>query len=173
MKVLAISGSLRASSSNAILLRVLPLVAPELELTFAPPLDFLPFFDADVEEAGLPDPVARWRGSIRDHAALVICSPEYAHGVSGLLKNALDWLVGGIEIVEKPVAVINTSLPSTAAHASLIEILGAMGGRVVPEASIAVQLRGRRLDERDMAFDASISRLLHGAMTALSAAAKP
>ncbi len=171
MRILAVSGSLRARSSNATLLRALPLLAPPgLEFTFREPLDGLPFFNPDIEETGPPASVERWRAEIRDHAALVICSPEYAHGVPGVLKNALDWLVGGVEIVGKPVAVIQTSLPSTTAHASLLEILRVMGGIVVPDASVGVQLRGRRLDERGIAFDASLSATLRAAMAALGSA---
>lgn len=168
MKILAISGSLRAKSSNGALLRALPMLTPPgCEFTFRDPLDALPFFNPDLEEAGLPPPVVRWRGEIRDHTALVICSPEYAHGVPGVLKNALDWLVGGTEISGKPIAVIQTSLPSTVAHASLVEILTVMGGRVVPEASVGVVLRGRKLDEKGIASDPGISALMRSAMAAL------
>jgi chromate reductase len=174
VKILAVSGSLRAGSSNGALLRALPLVSlPGLDFTFREPLDALPFFNPDVEEAGPPPPVVRWRGEIRDHAALVVCSPEYAHGVPGVLKNALDWLVGGTEIHGKPIAVIQTSLPSTAAHASLVEVLTVMGGRVVPEASVGVVLRGRKLDEEGIASDPALSGLLREAMRALAAAAGP
>jgi NAD(P)H-dependent FMN reductase len=174
MKILAISGSLRAASSNSTLLRALPRVAPPgCEFTFREPLDALPYFNPDLEEAGLPAPVARWRGEIQDHSALVICSPEYAHGVPGVLKNALDWLVGGTEITGKPIAVIQTSLPSTVAHASLVEILTVMGGRVVPEASVGVVLRGRRLDESGIAADPALSPLLASAMDSLVKATIP
>ena len=164
------SGSLRAGSSNRALLGALPLLAmPQLEFTFREPLDSLPFFNPDIELAGPPASVERWRAEIRDHAALVICSPEYAHGVPGVLKNALDWLVGGVEIVGKPIAVIQTSLPSTTAHASLLEILRVMGGQVVPAASVGIQLRGRNLDERGIASDPALSATLRTAMNALSA----
>jgi NAD(P)H-dependent FMN reductase len=171
MKILAVSGSLRAASSNGTLLRALPLVSPpDMKFTFRAPLDALPYFNPDIEQEGLPQPVAHWRAEIRDHAALVICSPEYAHGVPGVLKNALDWLVGGVEITAKPIAVFQTSLPSTIAHASLLEILRVMGGNVIPEASVPVLLRGRKLDEHGIASDSTLSTTLHDAMTALSSA---
>jgi NAD(P)H-dependent FMN reductase len=170
VKFLTVTGSLRSSSSNTTLLRALPLVAPEHEFTFPSPLDSIPFFNPDVEQAALPTSVQRWREAIRTNDALVICSPEYAHGVPGVLKNALDWLVGGVEVVDKPIAVINTSLPSTVAHASLLEILSVMGGRILPEASLAVVLRGRKLDERGMASDPVLSPLLRTVVTALASA---
>lgn len=174
MKVLAISGSLRAASSNGALLRALAFLAPPgMEFTFRAPLDLLPYFNPDVEEAGLPPEVARWRGEVRDHAALVVSSPEYAHGVPGVLKNALDWLVGGVEITDKPIAVLQSSLPSTLAHASLVETLRIMGGRVIAEASAPVTLRGRKLDERGIAADPRLSATLRAAMEALAAATNP
>ena len=152
-------------------MRALSLVAPpDLEFTFRDPLDSLPFFNPDIEQAGPPASVERWRAEIRDHAALVICSPEYAHGVPGVLKNALDWLVGGVEIVAKPIAVIQTSLPSTTAHASLLEILTVMGGMVVPDASVGIQLRGLKLDEYGIASDPGLAPVLRAAMTALMSA---
>jgi len=171
VKVLAVSGSLRARSSNGALLRALPLVSPPgMGFAFRAPLDGLPYFNPDIEEAGLPPEVERWRAEIRDHAALVVSSPEYAHGVPGVLKNALDWLVGGVEIHGKPIAVLQTSLPSTLAHASLVETLRIMGGNVVAEASVPVLLRGRKLDERGIASDPELSAVLRNAMIALSAA---
>lgn len=168
MNVLAISGSLRAGSSNATLLQALPLVSPPgVDFTFGTALDALPYFNPDIEEAGPPESVAAWRSAIRDHAAIVICSPEYAHGVPGVLKNALDWLVGGIEITAKPIAVIQTSFPSTIAHASLLEILRVIGANVVPEACPSIPLRGRNLDAAGIAADPEFGPMLQGAMAAL------
>jgi chromate reductase len=172
MRFLAISGSLRASSSNTALLRALPLLTePRVVFTFSAPLDRLPYFNPDTEESALPASISEWRAEIREHSALVFCSPEYAHGVPGVLKNALDWLVGGVEIVGKPIAVLNTSLPSTTAHASLLETLRVMGGRVIPEASVGIVLRGLKLNEEGIAAHPALSPLLRGAMEALVSAA--
>ena len=76
----------------------------------------------------------------------------------------------GVEITGKPVAVIQTSLPSTIAHASLLETLRVMGARIVPGASVAVPLRGRKLDERGLASDPALSGVLRAAMAELAAA---
>lgn len=166
MKVLAVSGSLREASSNTTVLRALGLLAPpEVAFSLHPPLDGLPFFNSDVEEAGLPPAVKEWRSSIGDADALVICSPEYAHGVSGVLKNALDWLVGGIEINGKPVAVVNARPQATIAHAALVETLRIMGARVVDQT--AVPLTGRKLDPDGIAADPELSALLRSVLAAL------
>jgi chromate reductase len=69
---------------------------------------------------------------------LLFCSPEYAHGVPGSLKNALDWLVSSIEFPHKPVALINASPMATHAQASLIETLSLMTARIVTDVTIPV-----------------------------------
>lgn len=170
MKVLAVSGSLRERSSNTSVLRALSALAPAgTTVSFPPPLDALPFFNPDVEEAGLPRVVEEWRAAVARADAMAISSPEYAHGVSGVLKNALDWLVGGVEIGGKPVAVLNARPQAVRAHGALVETLRVMGARVVDET--AVPLAGRGLDEAGIAADAGLAELLLAALARLRRAA--
>ena len=61
----------------------------------------------------------------------LICSPEYAHGVSGVLKNALDWVVSSGELIDTPIALINASARATIAYGCLRETLTTMSGRVI------------------------------------------
>lgn len=166
MHVLAVSGSLREASSNTTVLQALCLLAPpDVAVSLHQPLDGLPFFNSDVEEAGLPASVEAWRSSIGAADVVVICSPEYAHGVSGVLKNALDWLVGGIEINGKPIAVINARPQATIAHGALVETLRTMGARVVDQTP--VPLTGRKLDPRGIASDPELSTLLRSVLSTL------
>ena len=102
---------------------------------------------------------------------MLLSSPEYAHGVPGSLKNALDWLVGSGELVEKPVALILTSSRVTYAAAQLRETLGIMTARLVPEASIALELMTNRVDEASLLADTSVCRALREAIRALAGAA--
>src|SRR4051812_26955392 len=91
--ILAISGSLRARSSNTDVLRALKIVAaPDFSVSLYDGLGELPFFNPDLENEpdGLPPTVQDLRAQVSKADALVICSPEYAHGVPGALKNALD-----------------------------------------------------------------------------------
>jgi len=130
MKVLAIPGSLSAASSNAALLRAARSVAPAgSEFTFYDGLGGLPHFSPDLDVDPLPAPVAALRAQIAAADALAICSPEYAHGIPGSLKNALDWLVSAVEPIGKPVLVVSAS-PSGAGHAHvhLLEVLSTMMG---------------------------------------------
>lgn len=136
MKVLALCGSLREQSLNASLLRsAADLFTPPWQLTVDPGLGRLPFFNADVEETALPDRVAALRAAVGDADALLIATPEYAHGTSGVLKNALEWLVGGGEIAGKPVALMSASPAVTGgdnARAWLTQTLTVMGAAVLP-----------------------------------------
>jgi len=133
MKVLAIPGSLRATSSNAALLRAAAAVAPPgTELVLYDGLGGLPHFSPDLDVEPVPPPVAALRAQIDAADALAISSPEYAHGMPGSLKNALDWLVSAIEPIDKPVLLISASPGGAAhAHAQLLEVLRTMNLRVI------------------------------------------
>ena len=115
MRILAISGSLRTGSSNGTLLRAAAMIAPSgVEVVAYDGLGALPHFNPDLDDGdALPDVVSRFRKEIADADGLMISCPEYAHGVPGTMKNALDWLVGGVEITGKPVALVNASARAT------------------------------------------------------------
>src|SRR5262245_24954971 len=170
VKLLAISGSLRKRSSNTEVLRALTLLAPaSVRVTLYSGLDTLPFFNPDLDQEGMePPPAVRdFRTRIGEADALFICSPEYAHGVPGVLKNALDWLVSAPEIVHKPIGLLNASPRSIHAPASLAEILRTMSTTIVPAASVTLPVSGRPLDASAIAGDAALAGLLRGAIEAL------
>lgn len=168
MKIVAISGSLRARSSNTELLRASMQLAPAgVEVEIYGGIGELPHFNPDVEESGPPPIVAELRQLLGRAEAVLISSPEYAHGVPGTMKNALDWLVGAGELVGKPVAVINASSNAKHAYASLIETLTVMSWRVVHEACITVQLAGKKLDANGIASDEEIGGAVRAALKAL------
>ena len=168
MKILAISGSLRRVSSNATLLRAAMLLAPHgMEITIFEELGDLPHFNPDLEGAEPPS-VLNFLARLQASDGVLISSPEYAHGVPGVLKNALDWVVGSGEIVAKPVALWNASPRSTYAQASLMEILTTMDARLVAEACIAVPVSGSKLDVEGIASHVEISPILRTALLALA-----
>ncbi len=91
VRVLGIAGSLRVGSYNRALLRAAWEQAPQgmqIELYDIAPI---PFYNADVEARGDPEPIVAFKAAIRAADALLIATPEYNHGVPGVLKNALDW----------------------------------------------------------------------------------
>ncbi|MEO6526759.1 MAG: NADPH-dependent FMN reductase [Gemmatimonadaceae bacterium] len=139
LRILAISGSLRVLSSNTAVLRTATSVAPaDVVVTLYDGLATLPHFNPDDDLGEPPATVRDLRSHIGEADGLLICSPEYAHGVPGTLKNALDWLVSSIEFPHKPVALINASPMATHAQASLTETLSLMTARIVAEASVTI-----------------------------------
>jgi NAD(P)H-dependent FMN reductase len=95
-------------------------------------VNHLPHFNPDLNRDPGPGAVVTFRAHVRAADALLICSPEYAHGVPGTLKNALDWLVGSGEVVNKPVALIQTSARARYVYDSLIGIGAAVTRRPLP-----------------------------------------
>ncbi len=101
IRVLAISGSLRRLSSNTALVGAVARLAPEIvDVSIYRGLADLPPFNPDIDDDRVPAAVASFRGSLQACDAVLISSPEYAHGVPGVLKNALDWVVSSGELVD-------------------------------------------------------------------------
>lgn len=128
----------------------------------------LPLFNVDLDVDPAPVAVTDFRGWLSSCDAIIISSPEYAHGLSGVLKNALDWTVSSGDFYEKPVAVFNASPRASIAQESLAEVLRTMGSRIVEDASIAVPLLGKHLDAEGIAADATFSEALRRAIDALA-----
>lgn len=166
--ILAVSGSLGARSSNTALLREAARLAPAgVRVEVYDGLADLPPFNPDVEASGvLPEPVEALRAAAGAADGLLFSVPEYAHGVPGTFKNALDWLVGGPEFVGKPVALWNASPRATHAQASLRETVETMSGRIVEAACLSVPLLGRDA----IAGDADLSRAVTEALAAFAVA---
>ncbi|GGM91848.1 hypothetical protein GCM10010967_26130 [Dyadobacter beijingensis] len=148
MHLLGISGSLRADSTNTIILKTLgSLLPPDITFEIFEGLDGIPHFSPGLDSPRLDSPgldsprldspgltdtdaVTRFKTAIAQADAVVICTPEYAFGVPGTLKNALDWTVGTGEFNDKPVSVISASPLNSGgsnALASLLLTLTALG----------------------------------------------
>jgi chromate reductase len=157
MRVLGISGSLRAASLNSALLRAAAERLPAgTELVEFERLREVPPYDEDVELEATPAVVEELRQAVREADAVLVATPEYNHSIPGQLKNALDWVsrpAGKSALNGKPAAAIGAStgmFGAVWAQAELRKVLGALGGRVV-EAELPVghakdQLVGDRLE---------------------------
>ena len=170
MRLLSISGSLRHASTNTAALEALAKLAPEdVKVLVYRDLAKLPPFnpDDDVEDRPKPEPVETLRALIGASDALIIAAPEYAHGLPGALKNALDWLVASETFAGKPVALINTSPRAFHAQASLRETLVTMAARVVPEAFAELSLAGKSLTADEVLADSANARKLKETLEAL------
>lgn len=172
MRILAVSGSLRSGSSNTRVIEALRRLAPPgVEVAVFEGLGGLPHFNPDLEGDDLPPEAAEWRRQIGLSDGLVICSPEYAHGVAGSMKNALDWLVPSLEFPDTPVALINASPRAEFAQAHMRETLTVMSARLVEAASIAVPMQGVGLTAAEIAADPALGGQLTAALNALVAVA--
>lgn len=168
--LLAISGSLRQHSYNSAALQALKSVAPpHIQVTIYQQLGELPLFNPDLEQQSIPA-LDNLRQQLANADALVIASPEYAHGISGPMKNALDWLVSGEEFVNKPVVLINTSPRATHAQAALREVITTMSGNIIESACIAIPLLGSELDHRGIINHGEIAATLTEALNQLYSA---
>ncbi|WP_441249252.1 NADPH-dependent FMN reductase [Kitasatospora sp. McL0602] len=149
-RFLAICGSLRAKSLNKAVARTAVALceAPD-SVTLYEGLGLLPFFNQDVEQSAPPESVLELRRQIEESDGVLIVSPEYAHGTSGVLKNGLEWIVGGGELTDKPTAIVTASPGITGgdrAQAWLKETLEVMGARILPE-SMPIPVAGPKITD--------------------------
>lgn len=174
MRVVAISGSLRAGSSNSALLHAAAAVAPAgMEFVFYEGIGGLPHFNPDLDGEGAVPPaaVAEFRALLAAADGVIISCPEYAHGVPGSLKNALDWIVSNGELTDKPLILLNASAAGgERAQAALVETLTVMGAKVLAEASLLAPFLLKKLEGRGAALDAEAAQTLRTSLLALASA---
>ena len=138
--ILAISGSLRQGSSNHAILSYLSSIIPDdTTYTIYDDMANIPAFDPGLDTDSPPASVATLRRLLSNTDGLIICSPEYAFGVPGSLKNMLDWLVSSSTLVDKSVALITASLGGEYAHASLLLTLGVLTAKLSDETNLLIQ----------------------------------
>lgn len=141
VRLLALCGSQRAGSWSGALLRAARVLAPAgMEVEVFEAHKRLPLFNPDLSD--LPPEVLSLWAAVTAANAIVIASPEYAHGVTGTIKNTLDWLVGHEPFVHKPVAVFNPAFQSHHADDALKETLRMMSADLVPGACVRIPVIG-------------------------------
>jgi chromate reductase, NAD(P)H dehydrogenase (quinone) len=169
-KILAISGSLRSSSSNTHILRALVGLAPEnTQISIYEGIGNLPHFNPEIDDDRELVSVQDWRIHLKKADAIIFCTPEYAHGIPGVLKNALDWIVSSGEFMHKPTAVISAS-PSPdgggKANAALIQTLRVMMAKIlVGTTTLCIPAISAKLNDQgeitDLATRQSLTSLLN------------
>jgi NAD(P)H-dependent FMN reductase len=146
-RILAISGSLQARSTNSALVQLATSYASAcVRVDVFAGIDALPFFNPELDVEPAPPGVRRLRDGVSAADGVLIASPEYAHEMPGVLKNALDWLVSSGELYGKPIAVL-CAAPSAErgvyARQALAQTLGAQGARLVVSATVPVPAAAR------------------------------
>ncbi len=170
-KILAISGSLRSNSSNnTVINTAVALLAGKANVVIYDGLGRLPHFDDSKEEY---TEVTRWRNLIRESDGVLICSPEYAFGVPGSLKNALDWTVSKGELVYKPLALVTAATGGDKAHAALLNTFTALSTNVTEDTSLLIPYIRAKMNPSgeitDAATLAAIERVLGSLIKLISA----
>jgi len=173
MKILAVSGSLRAGSHNTELLRLAATTAPEgVEVEVWEGIGDLPPYDQDLDDnADLPQSVRRLREDWHAADAILFSTPEYNGSIPGGLKNAVDWASrpkGAAPLTNKTVAVVGASTGQFGAlwaQQDLRRVLGIAGARVVGE-----ELPVAKAHE---GFDEALRDRLRQAVDTLVVAAEP
>jgi chromate reductase, NAD(P)H dehydrogenase (quinone) len=170
MRVLAISGSLRAGSHNSELLRAAAAVAPgDVEFEFFDGLKEIPPYDADDDVPGdQPVAVRRLKSAIADADAVLIATPEYNHSIPGVLKNALDWVSRPLldsPCRHRPVAVVSAStgvFGGVWAAGETRKVLGALGAHVLEDTVAVGKAHDRLADGADEKLQEELRDVLAG-----------
>ena len=162
INILAISGSLKSTSTNTNILRAIRKLVPDkVNLTILNGLDILPHFNPesikDIES------VNNFRQQLKYADGVIFSTPEYAFGVPGVLKNALDWVVATGELNEKPVVVISASplySGGNKALTSLILTLTALGTKMDDSLTLSIpNIKSKITDAGELTDDETISDL--------------
>ena len=160
IKVLAISGSLRQDSSNYKIINWIASIAPEkVDFTIYDGLGRLPHFDGEKGN----DEVNKWKKEIQEADGVLICTPEYAFGLPGTLKNAIDWTVSSGEFYDKPVALITASSVGENGHASLLKTLSAITAKMNDDVKLLIPFIRSKFNadgELDVATQQAIRKVL-------------
>lgn len=147
---IAISGSLRAASTNTALLKALARNAPPgIDVPLYGGLARLPAFNPDDEGERTPAEAARLIETVSAANGVIVACPEYAHGVPGGLKNALDWLVSRDAAVGKPAMLVHASPRSSYARAALAEIMRTMSFALYEGEALEIALIGKKPPEAE------------------------
>jgi len=169
--LLGLSGSLRAASTNTMLVREAARVFDPATFTMA---DLrLPLYDGDLEEAeGIPDPVQVLADQIAAADAVVISGPEYNKGLSGVLKNALDWVsrTEGSPWANKPVAIMSAAAGRAGGERTqtmLRNCMVAFRPRILQGPEVMIAASSKAFDAQGQLSDARARDVLSGLMTAL------
>lgn len=162
IKILGISGSLKATSSNTKLLTAISsFFDPKVTFDLLHGLDALPYFNPDREAGNAA--VQVFKKSLGESRGVIICTPEYAFGVPGVLKNALDWTVHTGDLNDKPLMALSCSPlyeGGGKAMASLLLTLSALGAKMSSNSHLSIGDIYRKMDQAGAITDKDTHEVL-------------
>ncbi len=162
-QIFAISGSLRSGSSNHNILNYLKSLAPrDVLFNIYDGLVTIPPFNPGNDNDRPPESVTLFRRLIADADGIIICTPEYAFGIPGQLKNALDWTVSSGSFSGKPTALITASTSGENAHAALLKVLGAIDASLCDDTTLLISYIRSKMDAAGNIIDKEAIKRLDG-----------
>ena len=179
MRILAVSGSLRAESYNTALARAAAKLAPDgVDVELYAGLAWVPPYDADGDGEEPPAAVEDLRGRIVEAEGLLMVTPEYNGSIPGVLKNAIDWASRPHResaLWGKTVAIAGATTGQYGAiwaQQDLRRVLGMAGARVV-DGEVPVPRAQEKFDSEGRLVDPMLAERLRAHMDALVAEASP
>ncbi|NOS91916.1 MAG: NAD(P)H-dependent oxidoreductase [Cyclobacteriaceae bacterium] len=137
--IMAICGSTRVASTNLNLIKAISeLYQSKLSIKLFEGLSEIPHFNPDLDNDLPPEAVVDFRHQLMMADGILICTPEYAMGVPGSLKNAIDWTVSSMEFSRKPTVLITASSLGEKGHASLLETLKIIEADINEETQLVI-----------------------------------
>lgn len=158
-KVVAICGSTRCNSTNLNYIRAVAALAKDhFEMEIFEGLTAIPHFNPDLDNETPPAEVITFRNRLKSADGILICTPEYAMGVPGTLKNAIDWTVSSMEFSHKPVALITASSVGEKGHQSLLETLKVIESTITDETQLLVSFAKTKINNECIITDETTLR---------------
>lgn len=169
-KVLAISGSTREKSINQNFIEAIRnLSNSKFSVITFNGLSDIPHFNPDLDNENPPVQVKEFQRQLREADGVLICTPEYAMGVPGTLKNAIDWVVSSCEFSHKPVALVTASLSGEKAHHSLLETLKIIESNITDDTQLLIPFAKTKINKDGTITDSATLGAVLNLITAFAA----
>ena len=176
-KIIAIPGSTRKNSANLSLINAInQLYSDQLEFKIFQGLTSIPHFNPDLDTDKPPEAVLAFREELHDADGILICTPEYAMGVPGTLKNAIDWTVSSMEFSDKPVALITASSAGHKAHLSMLETLKIIESDLSEDSQLLISFVKTKVKDNEIADIGTleqVKKLMQSFILAIDKKCKP
>jgi chromate reductase, NAD(P)H dehydrogenase (quinone) len=159
-RIAALCGSTKSTSVNLNLIKAISsLVQDECDVQIFDRISDIPHFNPDLDNENPPEEVTRFRQFLQNSDGILICTPEYAMGVPGTLKNAVDWTVSSCEFSKKPVALITAGSMGEKGHASLLETLRIIEAAVTDETQLVISYAKTKIGDAVITDDITLRQV--------------
>jgi chromate reductase, NAD(P)H dehydrogenase (quinone) len=162
-KIIALCGSNRKLSLQGNYIHAFALLSKDIfDIEIYEDLDQMPHFNPDLDNETPPEKIIHFRNALKSADGIVICTPEYAMGIPGTLKNAIDWTVSSCEFSHKPTALITASSMGEKGHAALIEVLKIIEANITDETQLLISFAKTKINhEGQIIHETTANEVIH------------